>query len=223
MNTRLDHLVVAARTLDDGVAWCEAVLGITPGPGGRHPLMGTHNRLFGIASVAFPQTYFEIIAIDPHARTPARARWFGLDAAPVQAVPCLLHFVARTADIRAACAVLAALGEDCGIPSAASRATPQGELQWQISVREDGRLPHGGALPTLIEWGVSHPTDDLPASGVTLAALSVQAAEPGLLSAAYAALSLSDVTVQQDAGALVPRLCASLNTPRGRVVLQSAG
>jgi hypothetical protein len=31
---QLDHLVVAARTLDEGVAWCEATLGVTPGPGG---------------------------------------------------------------------------------------------------------------------------------------------------------------------------------------------
>lgn len=223
MNARLDHLVVAARTLDEGVSWCEAVLGITPGPGGRHPLMGTHNRLFGIPSPAFPQAYFEIIAIDPDARAPARARWFGLDAAPTHAAPRLLHFVARTADIRAACAALAALGEDPGTPSAASRATPQGELRWQISVREDGGLRHGGALPTLIEWGVSHPADDMPGSGVTLASLSVQAAEPDALNAAYAALGLSEVRVQADPGALAPRLCASLDTPRGRVVLRSDG
>jgi len=50
----LDHLVVTARTLDEGAAWCEATLGIVPGPGGRHALMGTHSRLFSIASRAFP-------------------------------------------------------------------------------------------------------------------------------------------------------------------------
>ncbi len=31
---QLDHLVVAARTLEDGVAWCEATLGVTPGLSG---------------------------------------------------------------------------------------------------------------------------------------------------------------------------------------------
>ena len=79
MNTRIDHLIVAAATLDEGVAWCEAVLGITPGPGGRHPLMGTHNRLFKIATPTFPDAYFEIIALDPQAPPPQRVRWFGLD------------------------------------------------------------------------------------------------------------------------------------------------
>ena len=52
---QLDHLVVAARSLDEGAAWCEATLGIVPGPGGKHPLMGTHNRLFPIASDRHPR------------------------------------------------------------------------------------------------------------------------------------------------------------------------
>jgi len=43
-----DHLVVAARTLDEGAAWCEATLGVVPAPGGKHPLMATHNRLLAI-------------------------------------------------------------------------------------------------------------------------------------------------------------------------------
>ena len=60
----VDHLVVAAATLAQGVAWCEATLGLTPGPGGKHPLMGTHNRLLKIATAAFPEAYLEIIAID---------------------------------------------------------------------------------------------------------------------------------------------------------------
>jgi hypothetical protein len=70
----LDHLVVAARTLDAGVAWCEATLGIVPGPGGRHPLMGTHTRLLSIATPAFARAYLEIIAIDAQAPAPAH-RW----------------------------------------------------------------------------------------------------------------------------------------------------
>ncbi|WP_295642193.1 VOC family protein, partial [uncultured Methylibium sp.] len=82
MNTgtaaRLDHLVIGADTLAQGVAWCEAELGITPGPGGRHALMSTHNRVFTIASDGYTRAYAEIIAIDPDAPPPGRARWFGL-------------------------------------------------------------------------------------------------------------------------------------------------
>ncbi|MEY4341937.1 MAG: hypothetical protein RL541_1441, partial [Pseudomonadota bacterium] len=46
MPAYIDHLVVAASSLAQGVAWCEDQLGITPGPGGEHALFGTHNRLF---------------------------------------------------------------------------------------------------------------------------------------------------------------------------------
>ena len=66
--SHIDHLVVAAASLDDGVRWCEKTLGITPGPGGEHPLMGTHNRLFTIATVQHPKAYFEIIAINREAQ-----------------------------------------------------------------------------------------------------------------------------------------------------------
>ena len=84
MSAALDHLVVVAATLDEGVAWCERTLGITPGPGGQHPLMGTHNRLFSITSPDFPLAYFEIIAIDPAAPDPGRRRWFDMDDAALQ-------------------------------------------------------------------------------------------------------------------------------------------
>ena len=46
MQTQIDHLVVAATSLDQGVQWCEALFGITPALGGEHALFGTHNRLF---------------------------------------------------------------------------------------------------------------------------------------------------------------------------------
>ena len=78
-HAEVDHLVVLATTLNEGVAWCEATLGLTPGPGGQHALMGTHNRLFSIASAGYPAAYFEIIAIDPGATPPARRRWFDMD------------------------------------------------------------------------------------------------------------------------------------------------
>ena len=54
MKTHIDHLVVVAHTLEQGVQWCEATLGITPAPGGEHAQYGTHNRLFKIATPAHP-------------------------------------------------------------------------------------------------------------------------------------------------------------------------
>ena len=75
--TQLDHLVVLASSLEQGVAWCEAALGITPDAGGRHAFMGTHNRLLRTSSDAFPNSYLEIIAIDPDGQPPTNSqRWF---------------------------------------------------------------------------------------------------------------------------------------------------
>lgn len=214
----LDHLVVAARTLAEGVAWCETTLGITPGAGGRHPLMGTHNRLFSIASPTFPRAYFEIIAIDPDAAPPGRARWFDLDtpamAARLARGPQLIHWVARCADIDAGCRHWAELGVERGAPIAASRETSNGLLRWHISVRDDGARLFDGALPTLIEWGHSHPADSMPASGVTLESLRVGGLPPALQS------QLAMPGLAFDAAA--PALEARLNTARGPVRLVGA-
>src|SRR4051812_6890957 len=65
LQAQVDHLVVAARSLEDGVEWCRETLGFVPDAGGEHPLMGTHNRVFRIAGATFPRAYFEIIAINP--------------------------------------------------------------------------------------------------------------------------------------------------------------
>ena len=214
----VDHLVVAARSLADGVAWCEATLGVTPGAGGRHPLMGTHNRLFSIASARFPRAYFEIIAIDPEAAPPARARWFDLDAAALQTSlargPQLIHWVARCADIDACRSDWAERGIDRGAAIAASRETANGLLRWRINVRDDGARLFDGALPTLIEWGDVHPADAMPASGVTLESLEVA----GLPAEAQTQLSIDGVSFKP-AG---PALRACLTTPLGRIELRSA-
>ena len=210
----VDHLVVAAATLEEGARWCEATLGVVPGPGGQHSLMGTHNRLFSIASAAFPRAYFEIIAIDPAAAPPARARWFGLDRLRLVAGPRLIHFVACAAALDAQCDALRAIGLDPGRAIAASRETPQGRLAWRIAVRDDGDLLAGGALPTLIEWGARHPSAAMPDSGVALRVLSLR----GLPDQAAQVLKLRGVEVVAGAG---PALTATFDTPRGTIQLTS--
>ncbi|CAG1019419.1 hypothetical protein BURC_04299 [Burkholderiaceae bacterium] len=217
MSAELDHLVIAARTLDEGVAWCEATLGVTPGPGGRHVLMATHNRVFSLASTRFPRAYFEIIAIDPQAAPLSRRRWFDLDSPALQKAlqdgPRLVHWVARCGDIDDRCARLQAAGIDRGEVLAAERDTPQGPLRWRISVRDDGARLFDGALPTLIAWGERHPADTLPASGVMLESLGVA----GLPTAAMHACHVDGVAMV-DGG---PPLLARLSTPRGPVTLQA--
>lgn len=173
----LDHLVVGASSLAEGLAWCEAQFGLVPGAGGKHALMGTHNRVFAVASARFPRAYLEIIAIDPQAPPPGRPRWFDLDDAALQRVlaqgPALIHWVARCDDLEAELAALRAQGIDAGEALAAERETPAGLLRWRIGVRTDGRRLAAGALPTLIEWGARHPADTLPDVGVVLDAMTL--------------------------------------------------
>jgi Glyoxalase-like domain len=218
MTLALDHLVVAARTLAEGLAWCEATLGICPEAGGQHVFMGTHNRVFSVASAAFTRAYFEIIAIDPELPAPGRARWFDLDDAALQRTlaqgPQLVHWVARCDDITAARVAMLAGGVDCGEPLRAERATPRGLLRWQISLRADGRRALGGAAPALIEWGEAHPTDTLAASGVSLEAMRVSG-WPEPLAAMLPAAIVRDVAPS------APPLSVVLAGPRGRVSLQS--
>ena len=175
-SAQLDHLVVAAQTLAEGVAWCEANLGVVPGPGGEHPLFGTHNRLLRLACTFAPRAYLEIIAIDPTAVPrcpPGSRRWFDLDHPALreqlaQQGPQLVHWVASVPDIGQALAAWRALGIDRGPALAATRPTPDGLLQWQISVRDDGQRLFGGALPTLIQWGAVHPSARITDAGLSL-------------------------------------------------------
>ena len=221
----LDHLVVAARTLEEGVVWCEATFGVVPGAGGQHAAMGTHNRVVSIASEAFPQAYLEIIAIDPAAPAPAGARWFDLDAAAVQrtleAGPQLVHWAARCAGIDAACAVMASAGADCGAPRAAERQSPAGLLQWKISIHREGRRALCGAAPTLIEWSGPHPTEAMPASGVTLESVAVGDWPDDAMGMLPPSVSL-DLDGDPAADTGPAPLVAVLVGPRGRVRLASA-
>ena len=226
LKAELDHLVVMAANLDEGVRWCEATLGVTPGPGGSHPLMGTHNRLLRIDGPGFDRAYLEIIAVDPSAaptRAPGLRRWFDLDdPALMQSMkrhgPQLGHWVARTTDVDAALKGWSRLGIERGPVLSASRMSAAGLLEWKITVRDDGQRLFDGALPTLIQWGAVHPVSQMAVSGVRLQALRLQHREAPALSSALGQLGLADgQRIRVDAGP--SRVEAWLDTPAGSVRL----
>ena len=234
MTSTTDHLVIVAADLAQGVAWCEATLGITPGPGGEHALFGTHNRLFKIATPANPMAYCEIIAMNPKAtrETASSAkRWFDMDDAALQTAvaiePRLVHFVVNTTDIASASAALGNCGIDRGTALSASRSTNKGLLQCQITVRDDGQRLFNGVLPTLIQWGQPgdaeplrlHPRNSLPRSRVTLQGIEATHPQAATLQAAYAAIGLQGIAVQTGPA----NLTATFQTPKGVVTLASHG
>lgn len=206
-----DHLIVAAQSLAAGDAWALDTLGVRLQPGGRHVAMGTHNALAALG----PRLYLEVIAIDPQAATPARPRWFDLDEPRMRAKlaegPALIHWVARSKQIEID-ATRTRL--DMGPITPVER----GDWRWRMTIPDDGHLPAGGLVPTLIEWQVPrHPADALRDDGVRLVTLAGEHPEPAPVRAALAALGLSE-TLKVTYGR-TPRLAAMLRTRRATVTI----
>lgn len=199
MKTVFDHLVVSAMSLDRGARMVETALGVPLEPGGRHPLMGTHNRLLSLG----PEEYLEVIAIDPEAAPPGRPRWFRLDrfAGP----PRVTNWVLATDDLDAA---LAAAPEGGG---GVATALERGPYRWRMGVPADGTLPFDDACPALIEWqGGRHPARALPDRGCRLLRLEIAHPRADRL---RSALPLADPRISFVAGPKAIR--AEIATPHG--------
>lgn len=206
MIATLDHLVIAARTLEEGRAWLEGRLGVPVQPGGEHARFGTHNALLSLG----PEAYLEVIAVNPAAPAPDRPRWFGLDTPGLRAQladgPRLIHWVARVPDL--AGLDLTRFGEALDLA--------RGENRWTLTVPPDGTLP-GGALPSLISWHTPPPPTRLPDAGVRLESLTLGTPDPDALRARLADLNfVGEVEVRE---APQPELSALLVTPGGLVTL----
>lgn len=228
MELELDHLVVAASTLEEGVAHVAACLGLEDGlgaepaaalwsPVGKHALWGTHNRCLGLEDGA----YIEVIAVDPEAPPPARPRWFGpLDSPALQARlaahgPLLLHWVARLAhgqDLHAAAATQPQL-----VPPVVDM--ERGPYKWAITVPTDGSLPGssvagGGLVPSLIQWRCARtPAQALPPTGLKVLRLSGRHRAAEGVAAALAAMGADKLklfSLAQAASAAEPTLTATV-------------
>jgi hypothetical protein len=211
LHAALDHLVIAAATLEQGENHLEALLGVRPKRGGKHVAMGTHNSVLRLDDGA----YLEIIAVDPEGITPDRPRWFELDTPSMRASlahgPRLIHWVARCDDIDAARDLSPA---DYGLIYPMQRAS----YSWRMTIPDDGHLPGGGLLPTLIQWsGSHHPADALDDGHIRVAAVAGAHPEPATIRTSLEGLGLRDVL--KVTYAVSPRLAAMLRTPRGTVTL----
>ena len=204
----LDHLVVVAPDLAEGVAHVRDCLGLTMPEGGPHREMGTRNHLLRLGDAIF----LEVIAVDPEAPIPPHARWFGLsDPAQVRADwdsgRRLRGFVARTNDLDG---VLAAQGDLLGKAATMTR----GALTWRFGVRSDGDWPADGAAPYVMDWGPSgNPARTMPDFGGRLDALVLTHPDPDAARQLHAALGLAEPpeVVPGDG----PRWTARITTPSG--------
>lgn len=200
---KLDHLAVSAATLEEGAAWVEATLGVPLTGGGKHPHMGTHNRLLGLGDL-----YLEVIAIDPEAASPPHPRWFDLDH--FQGPPRLTNWICRTDDLDAA---LAAAPEGTGTATDLAR----GDYRWRFAVPALGKLPFDDCFPALIQWqGDLHPARTLRDHGIRLTRLDITHPDAPALQAALEGLADPRLHVR-----LGPyrSLRATFDTPQGLRVL----
>lgn len=201
---RFDHLVVTAASCEQGVSWLQASSGISIPVGGHHPLMGTHNHLTALADDQF----LEIIAIDPKAKTPDRARWFQLDDKAHQAklavAPALTTWVAATNNLDESLDAVRQLGIDPGVPVALTR----GDLHWRLALKEDGSLAYDGIFPILIEWPAEvNPVSQMQDQGIRLENLVASHPQAALLSSALERLGLAElISIRQGAAALTANL-----------------
>ena len=156
----IDHLVVAARTLEEGDAWVREKLGVGTMPGGVHDRMGTHNRLLRLRGMR----YLEVIAIDPQAPKPARPRWFALDTLAMQERlargPALVLWVEQTGNIDEV------ERNSAGVLKVESFS--RGPYRWRMALTPDGSLPAGGTQPYYIQWDSEHPTQAMGQTGIAL-------------------------------------------------------
>jgi hypothetical protein len=203
---QLDHLVVTSPTLAAGVDWVHASLGVTPQAGGDHERMGTHNALLRLGNA----TYLEVIASDPGAPTPGRARWYELDRMAPDATPGLATWVARTDDIKSTVA-------DCPTRYGVIEPMSRGSLNWLITIPPDGSLPGDGVVPTLIEWKTQqHPAARLDEQGCALRLLELFHPVPSSLHALLKCLGLHDAAaIHATRPGERPYLVAHIETPRG--------
>lgn len=208
----LDHLVVVAPDLEEGVAYLRDHLGVDLPYGGRHPEMGTHNHVLRMGDGVF----LEVIAVDESADRPMRARWFGLDDGIAvrrawDAGLRLRGWVARGADLEAVLAGAPNLFDDIIRVS-------RGDRSWRFCLPRDGSLPAGGAAPCVIDWGErGTPVPGMPDSGVALRGFILEHPDPDAVRALYQRMGLENPPEVRLGATL--RYCAYLDTPRGVVEL----
>ena len=77
---KLDHIVFAASTLEEGTSFIENKLQVKLSDIGYHKDMGTHNRVIRISE----NVYLEVVAIDPKRKNLKNRKWFNLDNSNLQ-------------------------------------------------------------------------------------------------------------------------------------------
>ncbi len=210
MQTRIDHLVIGAGSLTQGVEYVKDCLGVNIPYGGMHVKMGTHNHLMQLGDNIF----FEVIAINHEAKPPDSPRWFGLDdpfvRQQIEMQPTLLTWVVNTGSIKE-------LIQQARFSVGKAELISRGNLSWYFGLPEDGRLLAGGMLPYAIEWQTDiHPSVNMANLGCNLQGLEIYHPHPFWLQSALESIGAADlVKIYPLSKNETPYLVAHIGTPDG--------
>ena len=194
-------MILGVSDLAHGIREFEAMTGVAPRFGGRHPRRDTQNALASLG----PGRYLEILA-------PADAKAGSNDPRVNYEDLTFSAWALQTRGIDDVVVRLRAAGVEIGGSSPGSRETPEGTLlQWKTAAPSGRELE---LAPFFIEWSVDtvHPSTSSP-EGCRLVALELEHPDPGRLQALFATAGFN-AALRHGASA---RMTLTLDCPRGRV------
>ena len=216
MQTRIDHLVIGASDLKQGIDYVNECLGVDMPYGGVHEKMGSHNHLLQLGGNVF----LEVIAINPDTEPPKNPRWYGLDdpyiRRQIKAQPTLLTWVVNTKNIEKLLQeTIFALGK--------ATLLSRGNLSWYFGLPDDGRLLAGGMVPYVIEWQTDlHPSTYMADVGCRLEGLEIYHSYPSWLQSVLEAIGAAGlVKIHPLPKNRPPYLVAHIHTSKGTKELRS--
>jgi len=186
---QLDHIVVAIRSLNEGIAQFERLTGVKAAVGGRHPGRGTENALVSLDGGA----YLEIIAPQPGATlSPQDQPMLNLERLTI------IDWAVSVPEVDGAVAALKDAGFAASPAQPGARLTPAGErLDWTTFGLRGADI---NSAPFFIRWSPNtrHPSTTAP-GGCVLDELLVRDPASDRLMTAMRALDVSRVTIAKGA------------------------
>jgi len=188
MASRLDHLLIGAKSLASCIDWASQSLDVQATRGGHHPGRATENALLGLGD----QRYLEFIA--PSVAAGGNSRASGILSGLHH--PTFCWWAISSPDLERARNALVGLDIPCSEIVAGERKTAGGEhLHWRLFYPRCEEL--GALLPFVIEWPSpgQHPATSLSA-GAQLERLALGTLSTAKLGAALDALQLREEVLE---------------------------
>ena len=164
---KLDHIVLASNTLEEGTSYIENKLCIKLSNIGYHKDMGTHNRVVKISK----SVYLEVISIDPNCEQIKSKRWFNLDSSKLQSQlrksPRVIGYVIENTTKKI-----------LKYYEPFFRAS-RGEYKWQFSMPSTktnnlvDQFYRNGIMPSLIKWENQKPINKMKNNHLDLEKLEI--------------------------------------------------